>query len=39
MQRKPQIEAGLGAEIDHLLEQSAQIFRRGTLAESLALGL
>jgi hypothetical protein len=38
MQRKPEIEAGLKAEIDHLLEQSAQTFRSGALAESLALG-
>ncbi|PPU59073.1 hypothetical protein XdyCFBP7245_01160 [Xanthomonas dyei] len=39
MQRKPDIEAGLKAEIDHLLEHSAQTFRSGALAESLALGL
>lgn len=39
MQRKPEIEAGLRAEIDRLLEQSTQRFRSGALAESLALGL
>ncbi|MCD0280605.1 hypothetical protein JWH04_16975 [Xanthomonas melonis] len=39
MPRKPDIEPGLKAEIDHLLALSAQAFRSGTLAESLALGL
>ncbi|AKM24562.1 hypothetical protein GUF72_11985 [Xanthomonas citri pv. citri] len=39
VQRKPEIEAVLRAEIDHLLEQSTQRFRSGALAESLALGL
>ncbi|MCC8536909.1 hypothetical protein ACDH70_05010 [Xanthomonas axonopodis pv. poinsettiicola] len=39
MPRKPDIEAGLKAEIDHLLELSAQAFRSGAIADSLALGL
>ncbi|SBV51800.1 hypothetical protein XBLMG947_2590 [Xanthomonas bromi] len=39
MPRRPDIEAGLNAEIDHLLVLSAQTFRNGAQAESLALRL
>ncbi|KAB7762532.1 hypothetical protein CKY51_21160 [Xanthomonas maliensis] len=39
MQRKPEIEQPLRGQIDALLELSAQKFRDGALAESLALGL
>ncbi|CAD7739296.1 hypothetical protein LMG31886_29090 [Xanthomonas hydrangeae] len=35
----PRFEAGLKAEIDHLLELSAQQFRDGAVAASLELGL
>ncbi|MBB4129386.1 hypothetical protein GGR62_000123 [Xanthomonas campestris] len=39
MPRKPEIETSLKAEIDRLLDLSAQAFRSGAAAESLDLGL